>query len=320
MNAIPSIGIIVPAHNAAPFLAAALDSIRAQTASDWTCIVVDDGSTDASAEIVQRYVAQDSRFRFLSQPHTGAAAARNRGLREIAPAVPLIAFMDSDDIWLPDALTVLRDELERHPESPAAHALAELIDENGRPCEPGTFPEFGRCRLGCKDRQIVRWPENDPTTFATLIVGNRVFPPGLVLHRSAPLVKTGGFDEKLRLTDDWDLLIRVSRLGDIRFVNRVILHYRRHYGNISNEDYLANREAARMMHHRIFFAAENDERQKQLLRTTWRAWQSYLAQDTCRRMREDLQQGRLLHTPRRLAQLYVQLHRYLRGYPTLRGI
>lgn len=320
MNPTPCISIVIPAHNAEIFLAATLDSVRVQSAQDWECIVVDDGSTDATAAIAQRYADMDRRIRTIHQPQTGASAARNRGHREIAPGSQFIAFMDSDDIWLPDALAVLREELESHPESPAAHGLAELIDEHGRPHEPGTFPEFGRCRLGCKDSRIVKWPESEPTTFATLLISNRVFPQGLLLMRAAQFARAGGFDEKVRLVEDWDMLLRLSRLGDIRFVNRVILHYRRHRGNMSVESHRANREAARMMHHRIFFAAENDERQKLLLQRTWRAWQSYLAQETCRKMREDLQHGRLLHAPRRVAQLYVQLHRYLRGYPTLHGI
>ena len=152
------------------------------------------------------------------------------------------------------------------------------------------------------------------------LVTNRVFPQGLLLMRAAHFARAGGFDEKVRLVEDWDMLLRLSRLGDLRFVNRVILHYRRHLGNMSVENHRANREAARMMHHRIFFAAENDERQQQLLRKTWRAWQSYLAHETWREMRCDLQHGRLHHTPRRVAQFYLQLHRYLRGYPTLDGI
>lgn len=320
MSDTPSISIVVPARNAERFLAATLESVRAQSVADWECVIVDDGSTDGTAALAQRFGEMDRRIRTIRQPPTGASAARNRGYREIHPASQFVAFMDSDDVWLRDALALLRDELERHPEAPAAHGLAELIDEHGQPHEPGTFPEFGRERLGCKDRHIVRWPETEPTTFATLLIGNRVFPQGLLLIRSGHFARVGGFDEKVRLVEDWDMLLRLSRLGDLRFVNRVILHYRRHRGNISNENHRANREAARMMHHRIFFAAENDERQKQLLRTTWRAWQSYLAQETCRKMREDLQHGRLLHAPRRFAELYVQLHRYLRGYPTLHGI
>lgn len=320
MSAAPSISIVIPAHNAAPFLGATLESIRAQTVTDWECIIVDDGSTDTTAAIAQRYAELDPRIRTIRQGQTGASAARNRGFRETHPAAQFVAFMDSDDLWLPDALALLREELERYPDAPAAHGLAELIDEQGRPHEPGTFPEFGRGRLGCKNRQIVRWPETEPTTFATLVISNRVFPQGLLLIRPEYFRRVKGFDEEVRLVEDWDMLLRLSRLGDIRFVNRVILQYRRHCGNISNESYRANRDAARMMHHRIFFAAENDERQKQLLRTTWRAWQSYLAQETCRKIREDLQHGRVLHAPRRVAQLYVQLHRYLRGYPTLSGL
>ncbi len=320
MNRLPSISIVVPAHNAEQFLGKTLESIRAQSLQDWECIIVNDGSSDGTGEIARRHAEMDGRFRTLRQPQRGASAARNHGFTEVHPASHYVAFMDSDDLWLRDTLAILRDELERHPESPGAHGLAELIDEQDQPHEPGRFPEFGRCRLGCKGHRIVEWPVTEPTTFATLLISNRVFPQGLILMRSAQFARTGGFDESVRLVEDWDMLLRLSRLGDIRFVDRVILHYRRHLGNISTLDHRANRNAARMMHHRIFFAAENDERQRQLLRKTWRAWQSYLAHETWHEMRRELRHGELRHAPWRVAQLYVQFHRYLRGYPTLRGI
>jgi len=320
MNRPPALSIVVPARNAERFLAATLESIRAQTVQDWECIVVDDGSTDGTAAIARRQAAEDARFRVIGQPQAGASEARNRGSREITSQAEYLTFMDSDDLWLPDALAILRGELARHPESPGVHGLAEQIDEAGRPHEPGAFPDFGRGRLGCRGRRIVAWPRSEPTTFATLLIGNRVFPQGLLLMRRAHFVQAGGYDASVRLVEDWDMLLRLSRLGDIRFVDRVILHYRRHAGNMSTENYRANREAARMMHHRIFFARENDERQQALLRVTWRAWQAYLAQQTWREMRHDLRQGRLDRAPRGLAHLYVQLHRYLRGYPTLHGL
>lgn len=138
--------------------------------------------------------------------------------------------------------------------------------------------------------------------------------------RKSHFDNAGRFDVNVSLVEDWDMLLRLSRFGDIRFINQVILHYRRHRSNMSTASHCANREAARMMHHRIFFAVENDERQQQLVRKTWRAWQSYLARDTWRSLRTELQGGKLHRAPRRFAQLYVQFHRYMRGYPTLKGL
>jgi glycosyltransferase involved in cell wall biosynthesis len=320
MNRAPSISIVVPAHNSGSFLSATLTSIQAQSVQDWECVVVDDGSADDTAQIAERHAETDSRIRVIRQPKSGASAARNRGFAEIDPASIYITFMDSDDIWLPDALNILREELERHPDAPGVHGLAELIDENGQPRDEGKFPAFGRSRLGYDGQRIVEWPVSEPTTFATLLVSNRVFPQGLLLMRKMLFAQSGQFDVNVRLVEDWDMLLRLSRLGDIRFVDRVILYYRRHRGNMSTADHHANREAARMMHHRIFFAVENDERQRQLLRKTWRAWQSYLARETWRQMRHEVGCGRLHHAPWRVAQLFLQLHRYVRGYPTLNGL
>lgn len=320
MNSSPSITIVIPAHNAAGFLPSTLQSIVGQTVQDWECIIVDDGSDDRTAEVAEAHSRTDPRIRCIRQPRSGASAARNRGFAEAAASCHYIAFMDSDDVWLPEALQVLREELERYPEAPGVHGLAELIDEEGHPRNEGEFSKFGRSRLGYRNEQIVEWPVSEPTCFATLLVSNRVFPQGLLLMRKAHFEKAGRFDVNVSLVEDWDMLLRLSRHGDIRFLNRVILHYRRHRGNMSTASHRANREAARMMHHRIFFAAENDERQRQLVRKTWRAWQSYLARDTWRSLRREVKEGQLHRAPRRFAQLYVQLHRYLRGYPTLKGL
>lgn len=99
--------VIIPVYNAAAHLADALESVRAQTFKDWECICVDDGSTDASAEILSRFAADDTRFRVVSQANAGPRAARNRGL-ELARA-PWFLFMDSDDVFHPDAFRTLLD-------------------------------------------------------------------------------------------------------------------------------------------------------------------------------------------------------------------
>ena len=105
------ISIIIPIYNCESYLFACLDSVQKQTFSDFEAILINDGSTDGSEEICQRYVQTDSRFRLISIPNRGAAGARNVGLE--AAAGEYIAFTDSDDWLEPDYLEYLYDGLDR---------------------------------------------------------------------------------------------------------------------------------------------------------------------------------------------------------------
>ena len=96
---------------------------------------------------------------------------------------------------------------------------------------PGAYPERGRSRLALDGRRLRTLPLNRPTDFSVLINGNVLFPPGLVLARRWAYERVGPFDESFRGAEDWDMLIRLSRLGHLSFVDQVILHYRRHDAN-----------------------------------------------------------------------------------------
>ena len=100
----PTISIITPCYNAAPFIAQTLESVLAQTFEDWEMLVVDDCSTDDSAVIVQEYAQRDSRIRYYrtDSPSGGPSVPRNIGLEHVRGVY--VAFLDSDDLWLPEKL------------------------------------------------------------------------------------------------------------------------------------------------------------------------------------------------------------------------
>ena len=107
----PKISIIIPAYNVSPWLGSTLRSVQAQTFQDWECIIIDDGSTDDPASCIP----DDPRFRLIRQANAGVSTARNRGLDEARGA--LIAFLDGDDIWHPQALELLHTPFTR-PDAP----------------------------------------------------------------------------------------------------------------------------------------------------------------------------------------------------------
>ena len=122
----PLAEIIVPVYNAAGFLEACLDSILAQTEPNWRAILVDDGSTDDSAAICQRYVSRDERFTLIRQPNQGVSAARNTGIR--AACAPYLLFTDADDQLSPVLLSAALEAQRQHPHSVVFWSFRDSLD------------------------------------------------------------------------------------------------------------------------------------------------------------------------------------------------
>ena len=318
-NGPPSVSIVMPAYNAGRFLDATLESILNQTITDWECIVVADGSKDDSAAVAQRWAERDARFQVVTQANGGPSSARNHGYARISPSSRYVTFMDADDVWMPDTLETLRTDLEQHPEAPGTHGLADMIDENGAPHGPGKFITFGRERIGYKDGRIVPWPADAPTTFETLIHIGRVYPPGVLLARREIYDKVGAWDAELAATQDWDMVVRVSRHGPLRFLDRVVLYYRKYAGSVSTDSERTTREA-RLQHYKIFFSVDNTPEQQEIVRRGWKAWQVYKMQEKYGHVREALAQRRPKEVVVKIGHIGVHLFRYLRGYPTPRGV
>ena len=105
------VSIIVPCYNQEIYISQALDSVLAQTFSDWECIIIDDGSTDSSAQIVQEYIKKDKRFSYIYQPNKGVCCARNNAINKALGKY--ILCLDADDIITPDYLELSVKELDK---------------------------------------------------------------------------------------------------------------------------------------------------------------------------------------------------------------
>lgn len=230
---LPQISIVVPAFNAEAYLEHTLDSVLAQSVTEWELWIVNDGSTDRTAEIAGRYAAQDSRLCLVSQPNFGVSAARNLGAAQTH--APLLIFLDADDVWEPDALLTLRRTLDAHLEAPAVYGLARYIGKQGEPIDRGVCEGHQRFRLGLEHGRVIVWPEDRPTTFAVEAVMERVMTCGTVLMRRAAWTQAGEFDISLRMWEDWDFWLRLSRLGGLIFTDTLVLGYRRHDTNVSGQ-------------------------------------------------------------------------------------
>lgn len=232
------VSIVTPAFNASAFVERMLDSVRDQTFVDWELVVVDDGSTDGTSRIVERFARGDRRVRLVRQANAGMAVARNVGYGATDPASTFVAFLDADDVWRPRCLELLVGRLSDEPGAPAAHGRAGGIDRVGRPIPLEWFEGLGRNRMTCGGLfglGVTAVGDHEMTSFDTLVVWNPIATPGQVLLRRAAFDAVGGFDPSAERAADWDLWLRLAVCGPLAYVPELVLDYRQHDTNASKE-------------------------------------------------------------------------------------
>jgi len=228
VRAVPLISIVVPVYNREQFIGATIDSVRSQTVAVWELVIFDDGSTDGTASVVEGYAAVDDRIRLVRGANGGVASARNRGFAATDAGTEFVIFLDSDDIWEPKTLQILSTELYAHPEYVSVHGLARCINVEGLPLAGDDLEERMRDRHAYRGRQLVPMRPDESVDFGALMYHNYVITPGIHLIRRAGLEQVGAFDPDTDPADDWDLAIRLSRVGTIGYVENVVLYWRRH--------------------------------------------------------------------------------------------
>lgn len=193
----PTVSVIIPAYNAAAFIGETLDSVYAQTFSDFEVIVVNDGSPDT--EDLERALKRfPPSLRYLKQENSGAAAARNRGIR--AATGEFVAFLDADDTWLPSFLEKQVGVLDRE-HADVVWADARLYGES---------PLAGRTFMEIQPSFSEVTPENLLAVKVTVLTST-------VVARRQPILEVGLFDFELRRGQDFELWLRLARHG-CRFV------------------------------------------------------------------------------------------------------
>jgi glycosyltransferase involved in cell wall biosynthesis len=269
----PRVGIVIAAHDAARWVAETLRSVQAQTLEDFHCVVVDDGSRDDTADVARATTSGDPRFAVVQRPQGGVSAARNTGLAALPATCSSVAFLDSDDLWLPDALEVLVAALDARPDAVGVTATAELVDEDSRPVDPGLHPAKLRERLVAERGRLVRLPIAADTTFEVLATAGRIWPPAVVLLRRHDVDDVGGFDVELTVSEDWDLFLRLSRRGPLCFLDRQVAWYRRRRGSLTASDEGRVVYFNDVVRHKAWAAPENTPAQRRAAARGWRAVQ-----------------------------------------------
>jgi glycosyltransferase involved in cell wall biosynthesis len=208
----PTVSVTMAAYNYGHFLGAAVKSVLAQTFGDFELIVVNDGSTDDTADVIGPYLA-DRRVRYYRTRHQGLGPAKNLGVR--FARAPLVAFLDADDVWLPHKL---ERQLELHRADPGLGVIYTrrlLIDEQGRQIRYEQ-PVLHRGHV-----------------LAEMFQRNFVCYSSALVRRSA-LETAGMFDEALPLAIDYDLWLRMAALYRFDYVDEPLVKYRTGHASLSS--------------------------------------------------------------------------------------
>ncbi len=209
----PLISVLMPVYNAQRYVAKAVDSILHQTLGDFELLIVDDGSTDRSLKILQRYAAQDDRIRLISRPNTGYVRALNQMLA-LAQG-EFVARMDADDVALPDRFAKQVAFLQQHPEVVCVGGAQDWIDAAGR--------------------FLLHHPEAEANADIQQLALTGQTPinhPSAMMRRSA-LLQVGGYDESFHPAEDLDLWLKLGEIGQLANLKATVLQYRQHDQSVS---------------------------------------------------------------------------------------
>ncbi len=221
----PTVSVIVPTFNHAHFLPHAVQSVLEQTFQDWEVVIVDDGSTDHTRDVVREFA--DARVRYIYQSNRGLAAARNTGLG--ASLGEYVALLDADDLYLPCKLRVQVDWLRSHGDHGFVAGGWNYIDEQGK-------------LIG----EYKPWL-NPPLLDVKAWLYNCYVNPVSVLVSKRWVQDVGGFDENFRRVEDWDLWLRLAYAGcKMGWVNEIVSSYR-----ISRDQMTKNAAAQKLAYIRM---------------------------------------------------------------------
>lgn len=223
-----SVSVVIPVYNGSRFVVAAVRSALEQTHVPADVVVVDDGSTDGTADLLTTQFGP--RIQLLRRQNGGVSVARNVGV-EVATG-ELIAFLDADDEWLPNKLERQVAALTANPELGLVHCGVEDIDDSGT-------------SLACHLDGMAGWVATDLVLLQRpVILGGG---SGIVVRRRV-LDAVGRFDPRLSTSADWDLFVRIAARYPVGFVPEVLLRYRRHGASMSANVELMRRDMSLALH------------------------------------------------------------------------
>lgn len=218
----PKVSVIIPTYNRSEYVTQAIDSVLAQTYTDYEIIVVDDGSADNTKDVLLPYM---DCIRYIYQENAGLSAARNKGIK--AAKGDWVAFLDSDDEWLPGKLAVQMRAVERHPQLVAHMVNVNLTNYN----DP--YPNsFLHCKFPFEGNEgIIDDPFIPHFKYRTIAM------PVAIMCRKECAIKVGLFDESFVCGEEYDFVCRLALQGSWGYCwDELVVAYRRCEKTVSLSD------------------------------------------------------------------------------------
>ena len=226
------ISVIVPCYNASAFLEKTIESVLAQETQDWELILVDDGSKDATPEIIRCYCAKDARIRGVRKENGGRAGACNLGAAQISTDAQYLFFLDSDDMLVPSALCLMSGYLDAHPDVCLLGCQFQEIDANDR--------AYGTAK---RSRWVPGWllprelsDEERETPFVTFFCATGQGP--FAMYRRSVFQATSGWEEKLSrfsAQEDTDMFCQMALLGTVHYLPERLYLKRVHGASVTQQ-------------------------------------------------------------------------------------
>ncbi|HHP7244557.1 MAG TPA: glycosyltransferase family 2 protein [Elainellaceae cyanobacterium] len=184
----PHVSVVIPAYNVEKTIAETIQSVLNQSFSDFELIIINDGSTDSTVEVVRQIL--DSRIKIYSFENAGLPEARNRGIRHAIGK--FVTFVDADDLWTPDKIEDQLDALQTYPEAGVAYSWTAFIDEHSQFLYAGEpFPHHGN-------------------VYPQLLVKNFIASGSNIMIRREVIDEIGEYDATLKSAEDWDYNVRLA--------------------------------------------------------------------------------------------------------------
>jgi len=251
----PLISVIIPVYNGQKTIRETIESVLKQTFTDFEIIVINDGSKDATLEVVERI--QDPRIKLFSYPNAGQAASRNRGFSHAVG--DFIAFLDADDLWTPDKLEAQLKALQDNPQAAVAYSWTDFIDESGKFLRPGAYLSVTGDVY--KNLLVVNFLENGSNP---------------LIHAQA-LTQVGEFDELLPPAEDWDMWLRLAARYQFVVVPSPQILYRQSTSSMSSKVELFSAQCLEVIERGFARAPESIQHLKKLSLTNIYKYLTYKA-------------------------------------------
>lgn len=208
-----TISVVVPAYNSQSTIIETINSVLEQTFTDFELIVINDGSTDRTLELLSE--VKDARLKVYSYPNGGLPAARNQGI--VRARGEFISFIDADDLWTSDKLELQLQALQKNPQAGVAYSWTICMGNNGNSFHPGVSESF------------------QGNVYPNLLVGNFIASGSNVLIRKEAIESVGNFDESLKSCEDWDYWLRLAPKWEFVVVPKPQIIYRLSSGAMSSK-------------------------------------------------------------------------------------